>query len=101
MLNGLLVREKFGLRQLICISCILLVVLMTGVEATHSHSDAVNPRASSHCAICISVHANAPAMTSYSLPVLAAVEVLFVAPQIQSKASFAELELFIRPPPIV
>jgi hypothetical protein len=75
--------------------------MMTGVEATHSHSDAVNPRAASHCAICISVHANAPAMTSYSLPVLAAVEVLFVAPQTQGKTTFAELELFIRPPPIV
>jgi hypothetical protein len=91
--------EKSSLWRWTALTCVLLVVLMTGVEAVHAHSGVPNGRTSSSCAICISVHANAPAVSYHPLPTLAAVEMVAIPFQTQGKGISAELSLFIRPPP--
>lgn len=83
------------------LGCVFLVLMMSGVEATHAHSDFVAPRASSPCAICISVHANAPAVTVYALPTLAALETLAIPFGAEGKGIDREISLVIRPPPAV
>lgn len=83
------------------LGCIFLVLLMTGVEAIHAHSDVASGRGSSPCAICFSVHANAPAITCHVLPTLSAVEALSVAFRPEGKGIVKEISLFIRPPPVV
>jgi hypothetical protein len=81
------------------LTCILLVILMTGVESVHAHSGVPNGRTSSSCAICISVHANAPVVVYHPLPTLAAVEMVAIPFQTEGKGTSTELSLFIRPPP--
>ncbi len=83
------------------LGCLFLVLVFAGVEATHAHSDAQLARSSSPCAICISVHANSPAVTAHSLPVLFTVESVTVPFRAEGKAIAPELTLFIRPPPTV
>ena len=83
------------------LACILLVLLMTGVEATHAHSDVVAAKSSSPCAICISVHANAPAVTVYVLPTLSTLETVAVPFGAEGKGIDREISLVIRPPPAV
>jgi hypothetical protein len=90
---------KSGLRRWAARICILLVLLMVGVEATHAHPDAASPRTSSPCAICISVHANAPAVAFHPLPTLSALETVAIAFQENGKGILREISLFIRPPP--
>ena len=82
-------------------SCVFLVLLMVGVEATHAHPDIAGPRASSPCAICISVHANAPAATIHALPTLSLLETLAIPFEVEGKGIVQEVSLFIRPPPAV
>ncbi|HYX51887.1 MAG TPA: hypothetical protein VE783_00430 [Candidatus Limnocylindrales bacterium] len=90
---------KSSLWRWTAFTCILLVVLMTGVESVHAHSGVADGRASSSCAICISAHANAPVVSYHPLPTLAAVAMVAVPFQSQGKGISAELSLFIRPPP--
>jgi hypothetical protein len=85
--------------RFMALSCILLALAMTGLEATHTHSDAALSGSSSPCAICISVHANAPALAFHFLPVLCMVETVTIAYQPEGKSAAPELQLFIRPPP--
>lgn len=80
----------------IAMSCVLLVLLISGVEAAHMHSGASS---SSSCVICISAHANAPAVVFHPLPVLYAVDVVAIPFQTEGKSTSPELQLFIRPPP--
>jgi hypothetical protein len=87
-----------GIRQW-ALACVLLALLMVGVEATHVHPDAASARTSSLCAICISVHANAPAVAFHPLPALTAVETVAIAFQTEGKSILKEITLFIRPPP--
>lgn len=84
---------------MIALSCIALALFMTGLEATHAHSDAAVSHNSSPCVICISVHANAPAVTFHPLPTLAALETLAVPFQAEGKGIVKEISLFTRPPP--
>src|SRR5437899_871370 len=56
------------LKRLIALSCILMALVMTGLEATHAHSDAAVSSNSRPCAICISIHTNAPTVIFHSLP---------------------------------
>jgi hypothetical protein len=79
--------------------CILLALVMTGVEATHAHSDAAVSPNSRPCAICISAHTNAPAATFQPLPVLYAIDVVAIPFRTEGKSTAPELSLFIRPPP--
>jgi hypothetical protein len=88
------------LMRVIALLCIALALFMGALEATHSHSDGAVARNSSPCAICLSVHANAPTVTVYLLEVSHAVEALTVPYESQGKSTVSELSLFIRPPPI-
>ncbi len=81
------------------LGCLFLLLAFVGLEATHAHSDGQLARSSSPCAVCISVHANSPAMTAHPLPVLFAFEAVTVPFRAERKAVAAELSLFIRPPP--
>ena len=97
--NGQL--ETGRVMRWMALSAVLLVLLMTGLETTHAHSDATASRNSSPCAICITAHANAPVVTVHFLPELYAVETVAVAYAPEGKSSAPELQLFIRPPPSV
>lgn len=87
------------MRRWIALCCILLSLLISGLEVTHAHTGANAARDASSCAICISAHANAPAIVFGSLPVLYAVEIVSIPWQSQSRSAAPELALFIRPPP--
>ena len=91
--------ETRKLMRLIAMVCIVLALFVAGLEATHSHSDAVAARNSSPCVICLSVHANAPTVTVYLLLVFHSVEAFTVPYETQGKSAISELSLFIRPPP--
>ena len=88
-------------RRWIALCCILLALLISGLEATHAHTGANAARDASSCAICISAHANAPAIVFGSLPVLYAVEIVSIPWRSQGTSAAPELALFIRPPPAV
>jgi hypothetical protein len=77
---------------------VFLVLLVAGVEATHAHSEVANVR-SSPCAICLSVHANAPSITLHLLPTLSALETLVQPSLMQGHGIQTEISLFTRPPP--
>lgn len=81
-------------------ACVFLVLLLAGVEATHVHSEVANVR-SSPCAICLSVHANAPAITFHLLPTLSALETLVQPSLMEAHGIQTEISLFTRPPPSV
>jgi hypothetical protein len=91
--------EHRRLMRLIAMVCIVLALFVAGLEATHSHSDGAVARNSSPCAICLSVHANAPTVTVYLLLVFHSVEAFTVPYETQGKSAISELSLFIRPPP--
>jgi hypothetical protein len=93
--------EKAAFQRWVALSCIFLALLLTGLEATHAHSDAVVSRNSAPCAICLSVHANAPAVTFQFLPQLHAVATVVISGPTEPKGAGAKLWLFIRPPPSV
>ncbi len=90
--------EISRLKRFIALSCILMALVMAGLEATHAHSD-TTVASSRPCALCISVHANAPTVTFQSLPVLYAVDVVAIPSLTEGKSTAPELSLFIRPPP--
>ena len=85
----------------IAMICVLLALVMTGVEATHAHSEAAVARNSTPCAICLSAHAKAPVITVQLLPLIYPVETVAVDYESHDKSANAELSLFIRPPPSV
>jgi hypothetical protein len=91
--------ETGSLMRMIAMICVLLALFMTGVEATHAHSDASVTSNSSPCAICLSAHAKAPTITIQFLPMICAVETVAVSYESQGKSAAPELTLFIRPPP--
>lgn len=80
------------------LACVFLVLFLAGVEATHAHSEVSSVR-SSPCAICLSVHANAPAITFHLLPSLSALETLVQPSLTQAHGIQTEISLFTRPPP--
>jgi hypothetical protein len=93
--------ENGSLVRWIAMICVLLALVMTGVEATHAHADASISRSSSPCAICLSAHAKAPSVTVQFLPLIYAMETVAVTYESQGKGTAPELSLFIRPPPSV
>jgi len=82
------------------LTCILLVLMMTCLEAMHAHADAASPDATRPCAICIAVHSNAPATTVDLLTILTKLEIIKVCYQNWHTSKPRELKLFIRPPPL-
>jgi hypothetical protein len=91
--------ERGKMVRLVALACIVLALFMAGLEATHSHSDAVVASNSSPCVICLSVHAKAPVIAVYLLLVFHSVEAFTVPYETQGKSAISELSLFIRPPP--
>jgi len=91
--------ETDSLVRFIALACILLALVMAGMEATHAHSENALSQHSSACAICLSPHAQAPVITVHFLPVLQTVESLALAYEPIGKSTASERHLFIRPPP--
>lgn len=79
--------------------CVLLLLVFAGLEATHAHADAQRPASS--CAICVSAHANAPALTVHSLPTLRPVARIAVQLETERQTTALKRTFFIRPPPSV
>jgi hypothetical protein len=82
-------------------ACMLLVMVFAGLEATHTHYDALRTQNSAPCAFCVSVHANTPVITVHPLPTLRAVEMVAISSRTEGKSVAPQLTLFIRPPPVV
>src|SRR5580765_1048199 len=93
--------ENGSLVRWIAMICVLLALVITGVEAMHAHTDASISRNSSPCAICLSAHAKAPTITVQFLPLIYTVETVAVTYELEGKSTAPELSLFIRPPPSV
>src|ERR1700748_2089916 len=92
--------EKSSLVRVIALFCVLLALVMTGVEAMHAHSESALSTNSAPCAICLSAHAKAPTVTVQLLPLVYTVETVAVPYKSQGKSAVSVLTLFIRPPPI-
>jgi hypothetical protein len=75
-----------------------VLLLFAFLETIHAHPAGDLSRGSS-CAICIAVHANAPALTASPIPVLFAVQTVLAPFRVEHKSISADLPLFIRPPP--
>jgi hypothetical protein len=90
--------ETGTLIRWIAFSCVLLALLMTGLETTHVHSDASRSQHAA-CAICLSVHTNAPVLAFHFIPALHTLAIVAVPYQSEGKSAASELRLFIRPPP--
>ena len=81
-------------------ACLLLVLVFAGMEAVHAHSALIED-SGTPCLICISAHANAPAIVVTSLPVVFAVEFLMLPHEVEEQSITTRLELFTRPPPLL
>ncbi|HEY2394320.1 MAG TPA: hypothetical protein VGK22_24330 [Candidatus Angelobacter sp.] len=92
--------ETGSLVRVIALVCVLLALVMTGVEAMHSHSETALSSNSAPCAICLSAHAKAPTITVRLLPLIYTVETVAVPYESQGKSAVSVLTLFIRPPPV-
>lgn len=94
-------QPEFGrLMRVIALSCIVLALFMSGLEAMHAHSDAVASTNSSPCVICLSIHANAPTIIVHVLPQFHTVEAVAIPYETEGKSAISDLTLFIRPPPV-
>jgi hypothetical protein len=92
--------EKNSLVRVIALFCVMLALVMTGVEAMHAHSENALSANSAPCAICLSAHAKTPTVTVQLLPLIYTVETVAVPYESQGKSAISDLTLFIRPPPI-
>lgn len=81
----------------VALICVLLLLVFAGLEATHAHADAKIPASS--CAICVSAHASAPALTVHPLPTLRPVARVAVQLETDRQSTALKLTFFIRPPP--
>jgi len=88
--------EKKALPRCIAVACILIALLFAGLEATHIHGAA---RSGGPCAICVSAHANAPAVVVTAIPVILMVEIVAIPYEIEANSITHLLDIFIRPPP--
>jgi len=86
------------LRRRIAWICLLMVLVFSGLEATHAHSDLAGA-SSTPCVICVSAHAQAPSSTVQLLPIQVTVEVLITPFAVQGSSLANLLEIFTRPPP--
>ena len=87
--------------RVVALSCIVLALFMSGLEAMHAHSDAAASNNSSPCVICLSIHANAPTVSVQVLPPqFHALEAVAIPYETEGKSAISDLSLFIRPPPI-
>jgi hypothetical protein len=80
----------------LALGCVLLVLLIGGLEATHLHADG----SGNQCSFCITVHATAPAPMLHALPVFYTIARVATPHRVEDKSTSPELTLFIRPPPV-
>lgn len=92
--------EAGRLKRCLVFCGLLLILVFAGIEAMHAHPDGNLSGQSGHCALCITVHANATAVTFHPLPALRAVAMIAVPVLDQGQGVGTELSLFIRPPPL-
>jgi hypothetical protein len=92
--------ETSSLMRWIALFCIVLALVMTGVEAMHAHSENTLSQNSTPCAICLSAHAKAPVVTVQLLPLSYTSETVAVSYKSEHQSAAADLSLFIRPPPV-
>ncbi len=90
-------KVQLGSGKLLALMCVLLLLVFAGLEATHAHADAKLPPGS--CAICVSAHANAPALTLHPLPTLLPLATVAVPLDKEHQSTAPRLAHFIRPPP--
>jgi hypothetical protein len=88
--------QTTGSRRLALV-CVLLLLVFAGLEATHAHAGAQRPDSS--CAICVSAHANAPALIVHSLPTLRPVARIAAQREPERQTTALKRSFFIRPPP--
>jgi hypothetical protein len=88
-------------RNWAALCCLSVLLAFAWLETTHAHPAGELARGSTPCAVCIAVHANAPALTAHPAPVLFTVETLTASFRAERKDITAEISLFIRPPPAV
>ena len=93
-------REASFARRLTALACISLVLWLAGLEALHAHHEVASVR-STPCALCVTVHANAPAITLLALPTLSELEILVAPSLVESHGIQREISLFTRPPPVL
>lgn len=81
--------------------CLGLVLMLTAVEAVHTHpSGAFSGSSGSPCLVCMSVHATAPALIAHFSPALLEVGIVAIAAEFEAQGITTLLELFTRPPPL-
>ena len=88
-------------QRFLALVCVGLALLFAGLESIHTHADAKLVSSSAPCAICISIHSNAPAVTLHLLPTLLPVQAVPAVREAEGEGIAEELQLFIRPPPAV
>jgi len=87
--------DERGILPWLALGCVLLVLLIGGLETAHTHAGSP----SNPCSLCITVHATAPAPTLHSLPVFHTIAAIAIPYGTEGKSTSLELTLFIRPPP--
>ena len=93
--------ESSRWQRLMALGCVSLIVLFAGIAATHFHPDTQVACGSRSCTICVSLHSNAPALTSHSLHVQFAIDSVATPFVAEGKGFAVERAFFIRPPPAV
>jgi hypothetical protein len=83
--------------RVVALMCVLLLLVFAGLEATHAHAD--GKVSASSCAMCVSAHASAPALTANPLPTLRPVARVAVQFETERPRTALRLAFFIRPPP--
>src|SRR5262245_52852010 len=90
-------KVQLGSSRRLALMCVLLLLLFAGLEATHAHADG-KVQASS-CAMCVSAHASAPALTANPLPTLRPLARVAVQFETERPRTAVRFTFFIRPPP--
>jgi len=93
--------DMVDLRRWTALCCLFLALLRVGIEATHLHADTAAPQTSDRCLVCLSIQPNASATAFHPLPVLRVLEIVALPHRTEGKSRAAEIDLFIRPPPIL
>ena len=100
MFGTIVIRKgQFETGRWLALICVLLLLVFTGLEATHAHPEGPLSRGSSSCALCVSAHANALGVAFVPLPAPLMVEAVSLPFRVEVRGLATELSLFIRPPP--
>src|SRR6266851_3880422 len=97
--------SQFGMRRLqrwAASACVVLMLLIVGMEAVHAHSQASASNGSGICLLCVSAQTSAPVASITAVEtLLIAIGVIAAVPERRRQTTLAALPLFIRPPPAI